>query len=151
MPDILLRLEAEHIAIHRPWASWIDLAKSAMQVIEVNRMAAKSKDLPASESKPAAIETTAVMPVQLPHPNTNKANLEKTTTKKTPTTKKGSKSAAKLSTAVKKNVATTRSKLVKKSSKAKQVIPIKKAATPKKAQSSNASTKSVAKKMGRKK
>jgi hypothetical protein len=151
MPSILLRLEAEHVAIHRPWASWVDMAKSAMQVIEVNRIAAQSKDLPAPESKSAAIESAAVAPVQLLASNTKKTTLEKTTTKKTPTTKQGSKSAAKLATAVKKNVDKTRSKLVKKASKAKQVLPIKKAATPKKAQSSDASTKSVAKKIGRKK
>jgi hypothetical protein len=91
MPSILLRLEAQHVAIHRPWASWIDMAKSAMQVIEVNRMAAQSKDLPAPESKSVVIETasTAVVPVQLPHPNTKKANLKKTTTK--PSTKSAAK------------------------------------------------------------
>jgi hypothetical protein len=151
MPDIFLRLEAEHVAIHRPWASWVDLAKSAMQVIEVNRMAAQSKDLPASESKSATIETAVVAPVQIPHPNTMKVNLEKTEPKKKPTSKQGSNSAAKLSTAAKKNVSTANSKLAKKTLRAKHPLPIKKAVTSKKAQSTNPSTKSVAKKNGRKK
>jgi hypothetical protein len=106
MPDILLRLEADHIAIHRPWASWIDLAKSAMQVIEVNRMAAKSKDLQTPESKTATIETTAVTPAQLPPQNTKNVNLEKIVTKKIPTTKQGSKLASKPSATAKKSVAT---------------------------------------------
>jgi hypothetical protein len=151
MPSILLRLEAEHVAIHRPWTSWVDLAKSAMQVIEVNRMAAQSKDLPAPESKSATAETAAVTPVRLTVPNTKKINIEKTAIKKTPTTKQGSKSATKLTTAAKKNVAKTRSKLAKKTSRAKQALPIKKVVTSKKAQSTNPSTKSVAKKIGRKK
>ncbi len=147
MPDILLRLEAEHIAIHRPWASWIDLAKSAMQVIEVKRMAAKSKDLPTPEPKPAAIESTAAIPAQLPPQNTKNANLEKTETKKIPTTKQGSKLASKLSATAKKNVATNAKNLDKKTSNAKQSLATKKAITPKKAES----TKSFTIKVGRKK
>jgi hypothetical protein len=119
-------------------------------------MSAKScskTTVPASIARLAMqrIETAAVSPVQLLAPNTKKTTLEKTTTKKTPTTKQGSKSAAKLSKAVEKNVATTRSKLAKKTSRAKQALPIKKAVTSKKAQSTNPSTKSVAKKIGRKK
>jgi hypothetical protein len=114
-------------------------------------MAAQSKDLPAPESKSAVIEANVVAPAQLLDQNTNKVNLEKTAPKKIPSTKQGSKSAAKLATAAKKIVATTISKLAKKTSRAKQALPIKKAAIPKKAQSSNAGTKSAAKKIGRKK
>jgi hypothetical protein len=135
MPDVLLRLQAEHVAIHRPWTSWIDLAKSAMQVIEVNRTAAKPKDLPAQELKSAAIETAAVTPVQLPPSDTKKANLEKTASKKTPITKQGSKLASKPYATAKKSVATVAKKLDKKISDTKQSLTIKKAVTTKKAQS----------------
>jgi hypothetical protein len=146
MPDILLRLEAEHIAIHRPWASWIDLAKSAMQVIEVNRMAAKSKDLPASESKPANMEFTAVKITQLALPDTKKSNLEKAATIKTPTTKQGSNSASKPYAVTKKSVATISKKVGKKTSGTKQPLPINKVAISKKAEDTNSLTKKVSRK-----
>jgi hypothetical protein len=117
-----------------------------MQVIEVNRMAAKSKDLPASESKPAAIETTAVMPVQLPHPNTNKANLEKAATKKISTTKQGTKLAPKPSATAKKSMTTIAKKLDKKTLDTKQSLLIKKVITSKKAEKTKLLTKKVGKK-----
>jgi len=145
MPDILLRLEAEYVAIHRPWTSWVDLAKSAKQVIEVNLMAAQSKDLPALKSKPAVIETAAVTSVQLPPPHTKKMNLEKTVAKKKLNTKKqATKSTSKPSATEKKSLTSISKKLNKKTSDTKQLLTIKKVLTSKKAQSS----KSLAKKVG---
>jgi len=52
MPDVLLRLEAEHASIHRPWATWVGFAKAAMQVIEASRAAAaQAKELAAPQAK----------------------------------------------------------------------------------------------------
>ena len=62
MPDALKRLEKQKIAIHRPWATWIDFATAAMQVLESNKAAAK---LQATE--PAQIEAAA-KPKALPAP-----------------------------------------------------------------------------------
>lgn len=64
MPDALKRLEKQKTAIHRPWATWIDFAKAAMQVLESNKAAAK---LQAPE--PAKIEATATAKA-LPAPAT---------------------------------------------------------------------------------
>ena len=151
MPDVLLRLESEHVAIYRPWTSWIDLAKSAMQVIEVNRMAAQSKDLPAPESKPITKEAADVTTILVPPQDKKKTNLEKAVAKKTLATKKVIKPDSKLSATAKKSVATNSKKLDKNTSDAKQTLPSKRAAMSKKTQSTNQSTKSVAKKIGRKK
>ncbi len=41
-PEALKRLEAQHVAIHRPWATWVDFAKAAVNVFEVNRRATKA-------------------------------------------------------------------------------------------------------------
>ncbi len=41
-PEALKRLEAQHVAIHRPWATWVDFAKAAVNVFEVNRRATKT-------------------------------------------------------------------------------------------------------------
>jgi hypothetical protein len=49
MPEALKRLEKQKTAIYRPWATWIDFATAAVNVIEVNKAAAK---LAASESAP---------------------------------------------------------------------------------------------------
>ncbi len=149
MPDILLRLEAEHVAIQRPWASWLDLARSAMQVIEVNRKAAQSKDLPVQEPKPASEEAVAATPVLAQSQNKKKTNVEKAEIKKTVITKKLTKPASKPNT--KKSAVTISKKLDKKTSGAKQSLTVKKVVASKKAQSTNPSTNSIAKKIGRKK
>ncbi len=149
MPDVLLRLEAEHVAIHRPWASWIDLARSAIQVIEVNRKAAQSKDLPVQETKPAGNEAVAEKSILAPPQINKKTNAEKAGAKKKPTTKKPTKPVSKPT--AKKSVATISKKLDKKTSDTKQPLTVKKVVASKKAQSTNPSTKSVAKKIGRKK
>ena len=147
MPDVLLRLEAEHVAIHRPWTSWIDLAKSAMQVIEVNRMAAQSKDLPAPESKPITKEAADVTPILVTPQDKKKTNLKKTVVKKILATKKVIKPASKLSATAKKSVATNSMKLAKKTLDPKQPLSSKRVVMSKKAQTA----KSTAKKIGRKK
>lgn len=36
-PEMLRRLEAQHAAIHRPWATWIGFANRAVQVLELQR------------------------------------------------------------------------------------------------------------------
>ena len=51
MPDLLLRLEAEHASIHRPWATWVGFAKAAVQVIEDSRGATQTKELPATKAQ----------------------------------------------------------------------------------------------------
>jgi hypothetical protein len=55
MPDVLLRLEAEHLSIHRPWATWVGFAKAAVQVIEAGRLAGQTKDLVAPKDKAIAL------------------------------------------------------------------------------------------------
>jgi len=62
MPDALKRLEKQKTAIHRPWATWIDFAKAAMQVLESNKAAAKLQ-----APDPAQIEAPA-KPKALPAP-----------------------------------------------------------------------------------
>lgn len=151
MPSVLLRLEAEHVAIHRPWASWVDLAKSAMQVIEVNRMAAQSKALPAPESQLISKEAADMAPVPIPPQDNKKTNLEKAVAKKKLATKGVIKPTYKPSATVKKSVATSSKKLDKKTSDTKQPLTVKKVVSSKKVQGTNPSTKSVAKKIGRKK
>ena len=64
MPDALKRLEKQKTSIHRPWATWIDFATAAMQVLESNKAAAK---LQAPE--PAKIEATTATKA-LPAPAT---------------------------------------------------------------------------------
>jgi len=41
-PQALQRLQAQHAAIHRPWDTWVDFAKSALGVLEVNRKATQA-------------------------------------------------------------------------------------------------------------
>jgi hypothetical protein len=42
MPVALKRLEQEKVAIHRPWATWIDFASGAVKVLQANKAAAKA-------------------------------------------------------------------------------------------------------------
>ncbi len=58
MPDALMHLESQQVAINRPWATWISFARGAVQVIELSRTAAAQiKELPKPDSK-IADETT---------------------------------------------------------------------------------------------
>ena len=120
-----------------------------MQVIEVNRMAAQSKDLPAPESKPITKEAVAVTPILVPPQDKKKKNLEKVGAKRTLTTKKLTKPVSKPT--AKKSVATISKKLDKKISDTTQLLLSKRVVMSKKAQSTNPRTKSIAKKIGRKK
>jgi hypothetical protein len=56
MPDALKRLETQKVAIHRPWATWVNFAAGAVQVLERN------KPIP----KPAAAPTIAALTIAAP-------------------------------------------------------------------------------------
>ena len=150
MPDVLLRLEAEHASIHRPWATWVGFAKAAMQVIEAGRAAAQTKELPGPDAKAAnkpAGKTLAASatPAKLPAPSaksavTKKASLAKSAAKVTakgkakPVAKKVAKVApatAKKTLAVKKAVAVKKAEPAKKPLATKKVMPVKKATAAK--------------------
>ena len=57
-PDALLRLEAKKTAIHRPWATWIEFARAALEVLRASRAAAIKPSEPmesiAAPAKPQA-------------------------------------------------------------------------------------------------
>jgi hypothetical protein len=146
MPDVLLRLEAEHASIHRPWGTWVSFAKAAMQVIEAGRAAAQIKELPAPDAiaanKPAGKTLAAsATPAKLPAPSaksavTKKASLAKPAAKVTakgeakPVAKKVAKVApatAKKTAAVKKAVAVKKAAPAKKPMATKKAMPVKKA------------------------
>ena len=63
MPDVLLRLEAEHTVIERPWATWVGFAKAALQLIEANRAASQKPQQPKQLAAPdEAGESPALTP-----------------------------------------------------------------------------------------
>ncbi len=66
MPDVLMRLESVHEAIHRPWATWVAFARGAVQVIELSRAAAAQiQELPKPDSKTAAEIRVSASPDKL--------------------------------------------------------------------------------------
>ncbi len=150
MPDVLLRLEAEHASIHRPWATWVGFAKAAMQVIEAGRAAAQTKELPAPDAKAAnkpkgKTLAASATPAKLPAPSaksavTKKASVAKPAAKVTakaktkPVAKKVAKVApttAKKTAVVKKAVAVKKVVPVKKPMATKKAMPVKKATAAK--------------------
>ena len=126
MPDVLLRLEAEHASIHRPWATWVGFAKAAMQVIEAGRVAAQPKEMPAPKAQPKALPASS-SPAKLPAPAKKAAAAKKPAPAK--------KAVAKPVAAVKKavpNKAVASKAAAKKSTPAKPVVVAKKTAVVKK-------------------
>jgi hypothetical protein len=66
MPDALMHLESEQVAIHRPWATWVAFARDAVQVIELSRAAAAQiKELPKPDSKTAVEVPVSTAPAKL--------------------------------------------------------------------------------------
>jgi hypothetical protein len=77
MPDVLLRLKAEHVVIHRTWETWINFAKSCTQIIDNVRLRAindskkilttsdslSSAELPLSERKRVIVKTKSQISV----------------------------------------------------------------------------------------
>jgi hypothetical protein len=63
-PEMLKRLDAQHAAIHRPWATWIGFANRAVQVLELQRQeqakarAAQKQFSKAPTADPAPTDTT---------------------------------------------------------------------------------------------
>jgi hypothetical protein len=57
-PEVLKRLEAQHVAIHRPWATWIDFAARSVAVLELQKQAVNKlpapQELSRDVSEPAA-------------------------------------------------------------------------------------------------
>ena len=97
MPDALKRLEKQKTAIHRPWATWIDFATAAMQVLDSNKAAEKLQapepakiDAPV---KPKALSAPATQ-AKLPDPT----KLTSTGAKASKVISIASKSAAKKTT-----------------------------------------------------
>jgi hypothetical protein len=78
MPDALMHLESQQVAIHRPWATWVAFARGAVQVIELSRAAAAQiKELPEPDSK-TTVETTApTVPAYLQAPTLGAAVAKK--------------------------------------------------------------------------
>ncbi len=78
MPDALMHLESEHVAIHRPWATWVAFARGAVQVIELSRAAAAQiKELPKPDSKTAVEVPVSTAPAKLLMPIINPAAAKK--------------------------------------------------------------------------
>jgi hypothetical protein len=138
MPEVLLRLEAEHAAIHRPWATWVGFAKAAVQVIEASRAAAQPKELPAAQPKALPASTGVA---KLPAPSKKAAT--KPTAKKAPVAAKKASSEKKALAAAKKvllakktsakKVAAVTKKTVDTKPTAKKFTPVKPMVVPKKA------------------
>ena len=61
MPDALKRLEAQKVAIHRPWATWVNFAAGAVQVLESSKPSAKAAAAIAAPAKlaPSAVPSAA--------------------------------------------------------------------------------------------
>ncbi len=140
MPEVLLRLEAEHASIHRPWATWVGFAKAAVQVIEASRAAAaQPKEVPAPKELPPPKTKALLAPAKvakLPAPASKTTATKKTAAKK-PSAKAKPPSKAKPSVkakpAVKKAApAAKRPVAAKKSAPAKKPVPAKKAVPAKK-------------------
>ena len=56
-PELLKRLEAQQVSIHRPWATWADFAKGAVRVLELQRQEqAKAR---AAQAQTASAEAAA--------------------------------------------------------------------------------------------
>lgn len=56
-PDLIKRLEAQQVSIHRPWATWADFAKGAVRVLELQRQEqAKAR---AAQAQTASAEAAA--------------------------------------------------------------------------------------------
>lgn len=141
MPDVLLRLEAEHATIHRPWATWVSFAKAAVQVIEAGRVAAQPKELPAPKVQPKALQARASSsPAKLPAPAKKTAAKSAAKQKAAPAKKPApaKKTPAKPVAVVKKMAskkAVPTKPAAKKTSLAKPVAVAKKTAVGKKAPS----------------
>lgn len=71
-PGILKRLQTNGVAIHRPWATWIDFAQGAARVLESNRVAAQSLSKPAVASASTPV-VEPVTDVSTPSRDTDKA------------------------------------------------------------------------------
>ena len=60
MPDALKRLEAQKVAIHRPWATWVNFAAGAVQVLESSKPSAKAAAIAApAKLAPSAVPSAA--------------------------------------------------------------------------------------------
>ena len=130
MPDALLRLEAEHASINRPWTTWVDFAKAAMLVIEKSRAASKQmKELPAPElqAKDKATESV-VSPAKLSAPSKPSAPVKKASpAKSSAKTQTAAKKIAKPPVIAKKKVA------IKKTAAVQKVAPVQKPVAARKA------------------
>ena len=57
-PEMLKRLDAQHTSIHRPWATWIAFANSAVQVVELQRQEqARARAAQQTAAQAQALET----------------------------------------------------------------------------------------------
>jgi hypothetical protein len=57
-PDLIKRLEAQQVSIHRPWATWADFAKGAVRVLELQRQQqsqARAAEKQLADAKNAAV------------------------------------------------------------------------------------------------
>jgi hypothetical protein len=127
MPDVLLRLEAEHASINRPWATWVGFAKAAVQVIEDSRGATQTKELPATKAQ-AKVQPESTSS-SLAKPLAPAKLVRKKAAKKKPVAAK--KAAPAKNTSLKKVAALTKKPLAIKSV-SKKVTPAKLVALAKK-------------------
>jgi hypothetical protein len=57
-PDLIKRLEAQQVSIHRPWSTWADFAKGAVRVLELQRQQqsqARAAEKQLADAKNAAV------------------------------------------------------------------------------------------------
>jgi len=66
MPEALKRLEAQKVAIHRPWTTWVNFAAGAVQVLESSKPSAKATA--ANQSAPAKLAPSAAPAVATVEP-----------------------------------------------------------------------------------
>ena len=64
MPEALKRLEAQKVAIHRPWTTWVNFAAGAVQVLESSKPSAKAAAAIAAPAKLAPSAAPAVATVE---------------------------------------------------------------------------------------
>ncbi len=74
MPEALKRLDAQKVAIHRPWKTWTQFAMGAVQVLMASKIApAKSADSVDNLKPSLSVPSVSTPPIETPTPNNREA------------------------------------------------------------------------------